>query len=341
MNDELTKLIELFCEQGGKFENMEIGHKEESGYFCSVIDNQHKATVFCPAKLLVDIDDIGITKSGLYISKPENYADGISFLNMYFKFHYDENLIAKVLEEKQKIDDLSNDEKATLKIVGLPITLENIDPTNELEYAKRIICSSHNIRIASGKKAIMPVVTFLNHDHNGIPYNVDKNGITVSGKSDGEMFAYYSDNDLLMFLGEYGFITDTLFIYSLPMHIKFPNGVELQIKQDISNLKMSKDRASWPDIVKKDGIFIVSWFPMYSKKSPGLPPATAAFVANKINVPPQNIIYSIFRYNFKNLSRVVFSLKNSENKYAQKVVSGIERQLELILGETLNTNKPN
>ncbi len=72
MTNELIKLIELFREHGGKFDNMTIGYRQESGYYCSVIDRHRDATVFCPTHLLVDVDDIGISETGLFIARPEN-----------------------------------------------------------------------------------------------------------------------------------------------------------------------------------------------------------------------------------------------------------------------------
>ena len=74
MKDKLFELTKLFRRHGGIFENMTVGHRQESGYYCSVIDSHHDATVFCPENLLVDVDDVGINDAGLFIAKPENDA---------------------------------------------------------------------------------------------------------------------------------------------------------------------------------------------------------------------------------------------------------------------------
>ncbi len=251
MTDDLVKLITLFCEHGGRLENMTIGYRQESGYNCSVIDSHHNATVFCPADLLVDVDDISISEAGLFIARPENYASNIGFLEKYFSFHFDERMVGKFLEEKRQIDSLSEHEKLLLKRINLPNVIDGMD--EELEYVKYRIIQSYQITSEPlVKKVIMPFVSLLNHDRDGAGFDVNKNGVTVSGKFDGEVFAHYQMGDVLMFLWGYGFVTDTMFIYSLPMRITFPNGISLQINNDISKFKRIDNKFRWP-VVKNKG----------------------------------------------------------------------------------------
>ena len=96
--DELEVLIGTFREHGGVFENLAIGYRPDSGYYCSAIDSHQNATMFCPAHLLVDIEDVDINETGLYISRPDNYAGNIEFLQRYFSFHFDEKLVIRLLE---------------------------------------------------------------------------------------------------------------------------------------------------------------------------------------------------------------------------------------------------
>lgn len=331
VKDKLVELAELFCKHGGKLENLRIGYRHESGYYCSVIDSQRNATVFCPEHLLVDVDDIGIRDAGLFIAKPENYANNIGFIEKYFSFHFDEKLVGKLLEEKRQIDSLSEHEKLLLKRINLPNVIDGMD--EKLEYVKYRIFQSHQITCEwSGRKVIMPFVTFLNHDRDGAAYDINKNGITVAGRFDSEVFAHYQMGDVVMFLWGYGFVTDTMFIYSLPMRINFPNGRLLRINNDISKFNRIDGKFRWPVVENKDGVITVSWFPMYFKNGPWYPARFAASLSREFNIPEGDIIYSVFRFNLNALLPIAFSLKNSKNSYLQTVVSGVERQLELIGG---------
>ena len=62
MKDQLIELAALFCKHGGRFENMTIGYRKESGCYCSVIDSYRNAT------LLVDVDDIDIREADTFYS---------------------------------------------------------------------------------------------------------------------------------------------------------------------------------------------------------------------------------------------------------------------------------
>ncbi len=75
---------------------------------------------------------------------------------------------------------------------------------------------------------------------------------------------------------------------------------------------------------------------MYFKNGPWYPARFAESLAREFNISAGNIIYSVFRFNLNALLPIVFSLKNSENSYIQMVVSGVERQLELIGGNEKN-----
>jgi len=334
MTEELVKLLDLFRENGGIFDNMTIGYREESGYYCSVINGHHNAKVFCPTHLLVDINDIGINETGLFIARPEKYADNIGFLERYFAFHFGEKLVNELLEEKQQIDSLSENEKLLLQKVGLPDLPNIIDGINEnLEYVKYRILQSYEITFGPlNKMVIMPVVSFLNHDQNGSVFEINNNGITVSGKFNGEVFAFYNMSDVLMFLQRSRFVTDTRFIYSMPMQIIWPNGKTLYINRDVSKSRIIDGKFMWPEVGTKDTVINVSWFPMYFKQGPRYPSRFAASLAHELSIPAEVILHQVFRNNLNTLLPIVFSLQDSENSYIQMVVSGVKRQLELIGG---------
>lgn len=140
----------------------------------------------------------------------------------------------------------------------------------------------------------------------------------------------YNMGDVLMFLGDYGFVTGTAFVYSLPLRLNYPGGVSLQIDRNISKFEIVDGKFRWPVIEKKNGVITVSWVPMYKKYGPRYPTRVIAALARESGIPAENILHSVILCNLNALLPIVFTLKHSENSYVQMVVSGVERQLDLI-----------
>ena len=326
--ENLNKLIVLFRELGGVVKNVSIEYKEEYGYFCSVIDHNRKASVFCPSHLLVDVNDIGINDTGLYIKNPKKYKNSIKFLEKYFSFHFNKSLVEKFIEEKHQINSLSNIERQLLAKINLPDVVEGLE--SELEYVKYRIFQSYQITSESSKKVIMPFVSYLNHDRDGTAFKVNKKGISVSAQPNNELLAHYHMGDVLMFLRSYGFVTDTMFIYSLPMLLQLPNGLTLKVDRDISKFKLIDGKVRWPIVEKNNNIINISWLPLFYKNDPLYPVKIVGSLSRDFNVPAEFIMYSAFLFNLNTLLPIVFSLRESDNSYLKTVVSGVEKQLSLM-----------
>lgn len=330
MND-ISRLIEPFRRNGGVFDNMTIGYRQDSGYYCASIDSTRPATVFCPTGLMVDIEDIGINEAGFFITRPENYAGHGEFLQEYLAAHFDAGLVEKLLEEKRQIEALSPDERQLLGRINLP----HPDATtgDGLEYARQRIFQSHQLIAGPlGKRVIVPFVSLLNHAMNGSRIGFNENGATVSGSFSGEVFAYYNIGDVLMLLWGYGFVTDTVFAYSLPMQVRLPDGTSLRISNNITKFSTTANGFRRPLEEKSGGVINVSWFPMYFREDPWYPAALAASLADEYSFSAEQLLYSMLRFNLNTLLPIAFSLKNSGNSYLQLVATGVERQLALIGG---------
>lgn len=280
---------------------------------------------------LVNIEDVDINDTGLYISRPENYSSNIDFLQRYFLFHFDAKVVGKLLEEKRQIDTLTENERFLLNKIKFPGIIGSTN--NELEYVKHRIFQSHALASRSGENnLIMPFVSFLNHDIDGLPLCLNENGISISGRFNGEIFVFYHMGDALMILESYGFVTDTMFAYSLPMVLQLPGGIMLQIDRDISRFKYIDGKFRWPIVEIIDDLITVSWFPMYYTHGPRYPARFAASLASESGIAAEDILYSVFRFNLNALLPVIFTLKKSRNSYIQTVVSAAEKQLGLIGG---------
>ena len=80
-------------------------------------------------------------------------------------------------------------------------------------------------------------------------------------------------------------------------------------------------------------------FRFFYKNDPLYPIRVAGSRARDFNAPAEYIIYSAIVFNLNALLPIVFSLKDSNNRYIKMIVLGVERQQELMGGiQKLSTN---
>ena len=82
----IEELIQLFRKSGGKFENVALGYREESGFYGYTLDSKQDTVVSCPPHLLVEVDDVGVNENGLYVANPGKYENNMEFLEKYIMF---------------------------------------------------------------------------------------------------------------------------------------------------------------------------------------------------------------------------------------------------------------
>ncbi len=326
----IEELVGLFRRSGGEFENIALGYREESGFYCYTLDSNQDTVVSCPAHLLVDIDDVGINKDGLFIANPDKYEINIKFLEKYFAFHFNTKMLDRYIEKKRQIDSLSSRDKSLISRI-YPPDMCSSGGDGELEFAKKQIFRSHNI-LYFGRDVLMPFVTFLNHSKNGKPYHTKEEAISVSGKFSDEVFATYNMEDVVLTAGAYGFIEDTSFAYSLPMAKATPNGTTVTITRKPRESTSTDEGFRWPLIHKDRGTVTISWFPLYFEGGPLYPARVAQMVARETGMSAEGFLYGVFRANLNALVPAAFQLRESENPYARLAAAAAQRQLELIGG---------
>jgi len=280
--------------------------------------------------LLVDVDDIDISKDGLYIKHPEKYDDKIDFLNQYFAFHYNGNTVKHQIERKHQIDSLSDADMAVISNI-LPPELYELDECDDLEYAKKRIIDCHN-KPYGDKKVIMPFVSFVNYDKNGRSFKTTSEKISLSGKFNGEIVAKYNDDDVLRLGSGYDFITDTKYIYSIPLSYQMANGKKMIINRNpLEATEIGNGR--WkPQIKHSQDSITLSWFPLYLENVTIYPAIIAKMIADEIKLPAENILFNIIKLNLHALVPAALKLKDSTNPYARYLGALAQRQLETISG---------
>jgi len=325
----IEELIKLFRRYGGKFENVALGYREEDGFYVCTLDNNQDVVVLCPSHLLVDVNDVDVSRDGLFISNPDKYESNMEFLEKYIAFHFNRKMLDQYIKKKRQIDSLSNRELSVISRIYIP---DQRWPrgSGELEFAKEQILDSHKITYF-GKEMLMPFVTFLNHAKNGRPYDIKEDAISLSGKFSGEVFAVYHMGDVLTIAGCHGFITDTGFAYSLPMGKTIPGGRQIVIARSPESTTSNKGFL-WPLVRKDRDTITLSWFPLYFEKDPLYPAKVAQMVARETGLSAEVFLNEIFRANLSALVPVAFQLRTSENPYARLVAAAAQRQLEVIGG---------
>jgi hypothetical protein len=287
----IDDLIALFRQLGGQFDNVEIRHSDDAGYYCYSLDNSKNSIISCPANLLVDVEDLDINEDGLFISRPENYGPHIDFLKQYFAFHFNKAAVSWHTERKRQIESLSDKDVAVISNI-FPPKMYNLEKYNGLEFEKKRILECHNIR-HRGKKVIMPFVSLVNYNKKGQTFDVSDDKISISGKFNGEVFAKYNFDDVLKIATGYDFITDTKFIYSIPLSYRMANGRKMIINRNTHEAKpLGNDR--WKPLIKvtQDAITL-SWFPLHMEGAAIYPAVIARIVAEETNVSAENILFNV------------------------------------------------
>ena len=327
---ELDELVALFKQHGGQIDNVEIRHSDELGYYCYSLSPKKSSIMSCPASLLVDTEDIGINEDGLFISNREKYGENINFLNQYFLFHFNRNLIKYHIERKRQIENLSDNDKEIIAKI-FPPELFKLDGITDLDYARKRIIDCHN-KIYLGRSVIMPFVSFVNFHKNGRSFKTDENKISISGKFNGEVVAKYNEDDVLKMAGGYDFIGDTKYIYSIPLKYRMANGKTLLVNRNpLDAIELGNGRWKPLVTVKSDSVTL-SWFPLYLDGAPIFPAVISKMIADEIHVPAENILYNVIRLNLHALIPAAFLLKASTNEFARFLGSVAQRQLETIAG---------
>lgn len=326
----IHELSLLFRQLDGQFENVEVRHSEDAGYYCNTLDNSKNSIISCPASLLVDVDDIDINEDGLFISHPEKYEKKIDFLSDYFAFHFNKAMVSQQSERKRQIESLIETDLALISNIFPPEEL-NLMHFNGLEFERKRILDHHNIKYHD-KNVIMPFVSFVNFDKNGKSFNRSDEGISISGKFEDEIFAKYNDDDVLRMASGYDFITDTKLIYSIPVTYQMANGKKMIINRNpLEATHLGNGR--WKPLIKVTQQSItLSWFPLYLEGAPLYPANIAKMIADEINIPAQNILMNLIKLNLFALVPAAFQLRESENAFARFLGAVAQRQLETIAG---------
>jgi hypothetical protein len=143
-----------------------------------------------------------------------------------------------------------------------------IDPTNPAAAQRRYL-ASRAFAFKPGVDVVIPIVELANHGQTR-GYEVDKNGVGLKGKTDGEILArYHPDDPLGMFVG-WGFVSE-----NEPFACSLGLGVEkkrLRIMRKEVNLEL-RPWPFMPDVTHEGDTLMLSFLMLGNRNNPKLPRA--------------------------------------------------------------------
>ena len=199
------EFLDEFRSFGGRAENV-MQRKGKFGMGIFPIDPSKPVDLFVPSALLVSTDNIELKDGNVTIKDEQNYPPGYSnWFNKYQEtYSWGAEGKEKILEFEEGLKALPENIQNALQSYGLynpELRFPEEDTDNEI--LQRFI-QTRCINFKE-KTNIMPIIDLVNHSPSAKPYDIQDEGITISGTPDGEVFVRYNIMDPLRRLLSYGF----------------------------------------------------------------------------------------------------------------------------------------
>jgi len=204
---EWHAFLDEFRSFGGRAENV-MQRKGSLGMGIFPIDLSKPIDLHVPHELLVHTDNIEL-KDGCVIIKddkdmPHGYADWFCRYQERYSWGAEGKENIEIFETGLK--ELPENVRNKLKYYGIynpEARLPEEGSTNDDRTLRRFIrtrCINYQ-----GKTVIMPIIDLVNHSPAVKSYDIDENGISISGMHEGEVLVRYNFMDPLRRFLNYGF----------------------------------------------------------------------------------------------------------------------------------------
>lgn len=229
-------LISAFRALGGVADNV-VQRDGPLGRGIFPIDGSRPVRVHVPKSLLVPEKEIEVREGGLRVRQAAHVPPAArAFFDAYHAFaSWSGGGREEVVGFLDGIRSLPEPVASALrKELHLDFLFER---PSEATLRERFI---KNRSITSGEATVaMPMVELINHSCDGVSYDT-ADGVTVSGRFDGEVLVRYNLADTYLRFVHYGFVAPERFAFSLPMGIRHQRG-EFTIRQDYDINRMHGD----------------------------------------------------------------------------------------------------
>jgi len=223
-----AQMLDEFRALGGTADNIEQ-RRGQYGNGLFPIDPELPITIAIPANLLVDSKHLILEGDALVVAAEAGAnPEASAFIGRYqqhFSWGADGRRHAEEFESALKT--LPEPLLAKLREARL-LNLEARHKGAWAEVLRRRFLASRQIDY-QGRNVSMPIIELINHAPTSAGYAI-KDGIQYKGQFAGEISVNYSaTSDALQRFLNYGFASPELQAYSLPVHLKLPDGGMLHI----------------------------------------------------------------------------------------------------------------
>ncbi|MDQ7011171.1 MAG: hypothetical protein Q9M29_05065, partial [Mariprofundaceae bacterium] len=239
-------------EFGCRFDNVRFEWTAEAGVRVMAVRPQMNCCVKVGRALLVPRDKLVLTDSAHYVAEDAGLApEAASLVNEMLDFILSDERVAGFKAMLTSFAALPEPLKVHLRQTGLaPALVPESMPTDAKIKAMLIQARVINWQ---ERTTFMPFVDFVNHDRDGIPFDMDASGIAVRGRAleDGHLYALYSAADSFNLLNTYGFAGKSHFAWSVGMGLEWPRVGTVRVGRRFNAFEMC-DGLRVPEVVRDE-----------------------------------------------------------------------------------------
>jgi hypothetical protein len=264
-----TELLTQFRALGGIADNVCV-RQCQHGHGLFAVRPGHAVRVFTPAPLLISPRELELTPDNQVRVRSET---AISPAVVAFHESYQRSIawgaggLETIRQHHQKLCALPDTLKNFLQIFGFSDDLQHVPTPLE---AFKTYCISRQI-LVNGESRLMPVLELINHAQEGAPYQVTREGVSLSGSFEGEVLARYRHHmDAFHFFFNYHFATPGRSALSCEVRVELPGFRSLRVSR-WDGLCEVRSGVRMPQVcIRKDEIQL-SFVELVNLDAPALP----------------------------------------------------------------------
>ena len=215
--------------------------------------------ILCPEHLLLKAEDVSLIADKFRLKESSGHSpEAKEFIENYYQyFSWEESERKEIAKFTEEIFQMPQQAKNLLLSGSLCTNnILNREPSPQHTFQRFIRSRAVNYK---GKSVLAPIWELVNHSPSERPFKTSKNGIETpaypTNSTTHEIFHPYKMNaSPLHIFFNYGFVSDELFAYSLPVKIQLIDrslaieikGVQRGIKTTKKNMPSSKNTIAIP-----------------------------------------------------------------------------------------------
>lgn len=240
---------------GALFENVRFTVGPE-GIGVHVVDPQAPYRIHLPDAVLLDFERLSFDGDEMAFNAAGLPADLVGLWQEIFAITLARQRLARLRETLTAFRGLPAAVQTKMKGLSLGAFLEDDAALTDVALKKRLICARYIAK--AGKTWLMPLLDFVNHSPEAGDFQVNVDGVAISGKATDEVMVNYTFGDAFHYLGLYHFPARVRHAYSMAINLNF-NNRPLRIERSYLDYDRHQPGALSPKIViETDGTVVLS-----------------------------------------------------------------------------------